>query len=125
MRFDVYGVEILKKQIEFTQEELDLIIDLVAKTRKPNGSRKHQLCEDILEKIKKGTGWADLYLTDVKTGKRYSLDFIWFAFPGLKSEGYRIEGFHQTGEIDGYPEGEMEEFGSLIIENGTAKIVSW
>jgi len=115
----------MKKQIEFTKEELDLITDLIADTKKPKRSRKQQLCKDILKKIKAGKGWADLNLTDVETGKRYSLDFIWFAFPGLKNEGYRIEGFHQTGTRDGYPNGEMEEFGSLILENKRAKIVNW
>ena len=115
----------MKKQIELTQEEIDLIMELLAETRKPNGSRKYELCKDILEKLHKGSGWADLHLTDIKTGKRYSLDFVWFAFPGLKNEGYRIEGFHKTGEYEGFPEGDVIEFGSLIIDDKQAKIVNW
>ena len=69
---------------------------------------------------------SDLSLVDVVTGKRYRLDFVWFAFPGLKSEGYRIEGFWDSGKKeDGYPVGEYVEFGSLILSDGKAKIVNW
>jgi len=116
----------MNKEITFTDEELELISGLIAKTRKPNGTRKLELCKDIIEKIHKGEGWADLHLTDATTGKRYSLDFTWFCFPGLKNEGYRIEGFHQMGTTkEGYAEGEMKEFGSLILDEGKAKIVNW
>ena len=115
----------MHKDIGFTDEELKLIGGLIGGTRKKAGSRKHQLCKDIVEKIHDGKGWADLHLTDVETGKRFALDFTWFCFPGMKSEGYRIEGFRQTGTFDGYPSGEMLEFGSLIIANGQAKIVNW
>ena len=115
----------MNKEIRFTQEEMDLILDLIGKTRKPNGSRKLELCKDILEKFNVENSWADLHLTDVETGKRYALEFTWFAFPGLQNEGYRIEGFYKTGEFDGFNEGEIVEFGSLILKDGQAKIVNW
>jgi len=115
----------MHKDIGFTDEELKLISELIGDTRKAAGSRKLQLCKDIVEKIHNGNGWADLHLTDVETGKRYALDFTWFAFPGLKNEGYRIEGFHQTGKYKGYPEGDIVEFGSLILDDGVGKIVQW
>ena len=68
----------------------------------------------------------DLVLEDVKTGKEWSLDFIFVGFPGLKHYGYRIEGFHQTGITeDGYLEGERIEFGTLIISNEELKIIQW
>ena len=116
----------MKKEIGFTMEELDLIKRVIGETSKLHGSRKHTLCNDILSKIKEGRGWADLHLSDMESGKRYSLDFVWFAFPGLKSEGYRIEGFHQTGKAKaGYSVGEMHEFGSLVLVDSQAKIINW
>jgi len=117
----------LKKDIGFTQEELELLTTLIKKTHKISGSRKHMVCNDILEKIAEGCGWADLRLSDVESGRRYCLDFVWFAFPGLRSEGYRIEGFFQSDEVGegGYRVGEQLEFGSLVLVDGRAKIVDW
>ena len=67
---------------------------------------------------------SELRMNDVKTGEEWDIDFIWFAFPGLKTYGYRVEGFHKTGMIDDYPEGEHREFGSLILEDGKLKIIN-
>jgi len=68
----------------------------------------------------------DLIMTDTSTGKEWEITFIFVAFPGLKHYGFRLEGFHQTGKTkDGFPKGELMEFGTLIIDNGEAKIIQW
>jgi len=70
-----------------------------------------------------------MILKDTKTGKRYKLDFVWFAFPGLQHEGYRIEGLEIDEEK--WEQGINNEFiecvdlGSLIISDRQAKIVNW
>jgi len=110
----------------FSDEEAELLLDLVGKTRKANGSRKYELCKDIADRFLHSSPVPVLNLTDVVSGKRWSLDFTWFCFPGMKNEGFRIEGFCKTGLTnDGYPSGDACEFGSLILSDGVAKIVQW
>ena len=106
------------KAVEFTDIEASLVMDFLRKDKKFNS---------IVKKIENAKDFIlpKLYLTDVKTGKQWSIDFIWFAFPGLKNEGYRVEGFHQTGEFDGIPEGECMEFGSIVLVDGELKVVNW
>ena len=64
-------------------------------------------------------------ITDIKTNKEWDINFIFVAFHGLKTMGQRVEGFHQTGTVNGYREGEHKEFGTLIISNGELKIIQW
>ena len=66
-----------------------------------------------------------LHMIDTKTDKIWDVDFLFVAFPGLKHSGYRMEGFHQTGTTNGYPKGEMIEFGTLILKNKEMKIIQW
>jgi hypothetical protein len=69
---------------------------------------------------------GELVIYDTKTNKEWRLDFVFVAFPGLKSMGYRVEGFHQTGTTkDGIPSGEIEEFGTIIIHDGELKVIQW
>ncbi len=65
-------------------------------------------------------------LKDCTTGKIWELDFISFSFPGLQNGGYRIEGFHKTGETEqGDSEGEFTEFCSIILDDGKLKLIHW
>jgi len=70
-----------------------------------------------------------LIMRDVKTGKEYSIDFTYVAFPAkpLGSKmGYRVEGFCEMGKTkSGISYGDMKEFGTLIIDNGKLKIIQW
>jgi hypothetical protein len=80
---------------------------------------------DLRRRYKLGNHIFDLSLTDTKTNKEWKIDFIFVAFPGLETMGQRVEGFHQTGTLDGFQEGEFEEFGTLVISDGKLKIIQW
>ena len=58
----------------------------------------------------------DLTMTDTKTNEDWEIDFVYVAFPGLKTMGYRVEGFK---------DGEVKDFGTLVISDGKLKIVQW
>jgi len=65
---------------------------------------------------------------DVVTGKEWDIDFVFVAFPGLKTMGYRVEGFHQTVKPckeHQWGVGEFMEFGTIIIEDGELKVINW
>jgi len=89
-------------------------------------TRFEEKIKELRKKFNVPRYMRDLLMHDTKTSKEWSIDFTFVAFPGLKHSGQRVEGFHQIGVTeDGYPKGEIEEFGTLIISDGKLKIVQW
>jgi len=111
----------MSKTIEFNDEEIKFIEKTIADSK----SRALNVSKDILEKILKAGRWRDLIMHDIQTDNEWDIDFTFVAFPGLKHSGYRVEGFHKTGTVDGYTTGEQKEFGTLIISDGELKIIQW
>ena len=113
------------KDISFTKEELNMIKELIGKTRKKNGSRELEVYKDILDKIHNNGSYYNTTLTDTVTDKEWLIYFTYVAFPGLTKMGQRVNGFHKTGMHNGFIEGDVKEFGTLIISDGVLKIVQW
>lgn len=96
---------------------------------KKEAEKMCSLFEDKAKELRKKFGlqtFRDLSMHDVKDNKEWAIDFTFVAFPGLKTMGQRVSGFHDTGKTeDGYPVGEVKEFGTLIIADGELKIIQW
>ena len=65
-----------------------------------------------------------LRMRDVETYEEYdvSITTVWFAFPGLKHSGARLEAFIKRPRAK---YGEFQELHSVILKNGKLEMINW